>query len=110
MSRCQTRQEGHGTALGEATENDALGRDAGVDLFLDEFVKVLLATLDAFSVLVGDDSIDIPAKGFLLEVREMLSRDMMTYNVKPSRHPHSHVLLFCQFGQSQSEEGKNSRH
>lgn len=67
----QTRKDGHGAALGEAAQDDALRRDAGVDLLLDQVVEVLLASLDTLCVLAADEGVDIAAKLLLQSVRSL---------------------------------------
>lgn len=51
-------EEGHGAALGEAAEDDAVGGDAGVDLGLDEAVEVAGRDADAGVVLVLAQRLD----------------------------------------------------
>jgi len=63
----QAREDAHGTALAEAAEYDAVGRDAGVDLLLDEAVEVLLAAKDTNLVLVAAESLGIAIDGVLVE-------------------------------------------
>lgn len=57
--------------MGEAAEDDALRRDAGVNLLLDQVVEVLLASLDALCVLATDEGVDIAAKLLLHGVRRI---------------------------------------
>lgn len=54
----QAGEEGHGAALAEAAEDDAVGGDAGVDLGLDELVEVLGRLAHAGLVFVCADGFD----------------------------------------------------
>lgn len=47
------REERHGTALGEAAQDDPRGLDALVDLFLDQSVEVVARTEDSGLILVS---------------------------------------------------------
>lgn len=62
----EAAEQAHGAALAEATDDDAVGRDARVDLLLDQIVEVGLAGQDAGLVLVAAEGLGAAIDGDLL--------------------------------------------
>lgn len=66
---CQPCEQRHGTALREATDDDAVGRYAGVNLGLDETVDVVSGLHQARFILIASDVLDPAIQGSLISSR-----------------------------------------
>jgi hypothetical protein len=85
--------------LAETSDYNPVGRDAGVNLLLDELVEVYLAQDDASLILVAANGLDIAVDGVLISVVSSHARCKRlgqtskrgTHNIIPPRHFHAHV-------------------